>query len=150
MQPYRYRWRNILPILIRRYHEIPLLIYEKWNAIAYLCNYAQYLQKFSPHIPRFMEVCLSSVVKYPPKTPGSIVFLQKLRVVLVYSLVCLFAYVFPAKLLYSSFGHVFCVIKKSFLPPFYGVQSFISVSKEPVTRHFSQLNSVHFAPFIFR
>jgi hypothetical protein len=43
--------------------------------------------------------------------------------------VCLFVYVFPAKLLYYSFGHVFCAIKKSFLPPFYGAQSFISMFK---------------------
>jgi hypothetical protein len=36
MQLYRYRWRNVLPILIQRYHEISLLLDDKWNEISYL------------------------------------------------------------------------------------------------------------------
>jgi hypothetical protein len=116
-------------ILIRSCHEIPLLMYEKCNEISYLYKCPQYLQPESETLPTDSMVYgglspVSCDESSKNARKQSIYLEAESRVVLF---ICVFVYVFPAKLLYSSFRHVFRVIKKSFLPPFYGPQSFISV-----------------------
>ena len=106
-------------ILIRRYHEIPLLIYENWNEISYLHDNAQYPQTESEPIPTDSKVygglsLVSSDESSKNSRRQSISLEAESRFVLF---ICLFIYVFSAKLVYTSFGHVFCVINKEFYAP---------------------------------